>query len=65
MAQNLSPEDVNREVLAVMVNDYRFCEAHKGQTYCDRANGHNGKHAAGTHLHMVNGILTATKIVRW
>jgi hypothetical protein len=65
MAQNLSTEDLNREVRAVYANDYRFCESHKGMTYCDRANGHNGKHAAGTHLQMVNGLLWATKIVRW
>jgi hypothetical protein len=65
MAQNLTIEDVVREVDAVFANGGRFCEAHKGMTYCDRFEGHHGKHATADQLRLAGDRLYPTRLTRW
>lgn len=73
--QNLSPEDLHREVRQVFKlryggdTDARFCEETRGLLACCRHKGHNGKHAVGRgHIvRVVQGVKYwyPTKVVRW
>jgi hypothetical protein len=72
MAQNLTIEDVAREVQAIYstygeMGGVMFCEAKRGMTCCDRFAGHNGKHAAITSPAFDNtkGAWYFTRIVRF
>lgn len=75
MPQNISPEDLYREVRAVYDlrdagdADSSFCEARRGTSICDRHHRHHGKHAQGVALQMVRfeGVasMLPTKVVRW
>lgn len=70
MAQNLSIKDLARETRSVFANELEFCDARKGLAWCDRAKGHNGKHAHGDAMVVVRESNTTTyweasRIVRW
>lgn len=76
MPQNLSPEDVQREVLATLhMQDLEtpyedlFCNNRFGGRICSRHKKHHGKHAdAINYAVQVRGQVRAwhaTKVVRW
>jgi hypothetical protein len=74
--QNLSPEDLAREVRAIFAlhDDAKdahafFCDDKRGMHMCCRHKGHNGKHAVGTAHEILErqGFRSwyATRVVRW
>jgi hypothetical protein len=73
MAQNLTIDDLKREVRAVYAlhdagdADAAFCEGHKGMLWCDRHHKHQGKHAAasGGYYAFALGEWHYSGVVRW
>ncbi|WP_284762823.1 hypothetical protein [Arthrobacter sp. efr-133-R2A-63] len=74
MAQNLSIEDVEREVRTVFAQydqdrdaGYGFCQARNGVAVCDRFIGHNGPHAwlSGVIFDRVLNYWRSTRLVTW
>lgn len=69
MATKISVQDLKREVNAVFSNYLQFCDARRGMACCDRAAGHNGKHAHGADMALVETpegkFWEATRIVKW
>ena len=73
MAQNLSIEDVCREIEAVFQMEEAqggmdlTCQSRRGLTRCNRHHLHNGRHAAGTlwRKRFTGGYYFPTKVVRW
>lgn len=73
--QNLSPEDLAREVRALFAlrdagdTSADFCENTRGLLACCRHKGHNGRHAVGRDfvVQSVRGVRAwyATRVVRW
>lgn len=73
--QNLTPEDLHREVRQVFkLNaagdaDAVFCDATRGLLACCRHKNHNGRHAVGRGhvVKVVQGVRAwyATRVVRW
>ena len=70
MATNISIKDLNREARSVFANGLTFCDAHRGMSFCDRAKGHNGKHAHGDQMVIINEAngttyWEATRLTKW
>ena len=75
MAQNLTPDDLYREVRQIFKlraagdTSADFCDKTRGLRACCRHKGHNGKHAVGRG-HVTREVLGkmawySTRVVRW